>query len=355
MLSESSKNSTCGAPQRTRNSLPKNKSSAFASAGIVLDRVTSSWPLEDWIAAEILVAVSGGPDSVALVRLLQCAKELHGQQVAALQIVHVNHRTQANNERDQLSVTKLANELGVPIHVIARQTGDAEASEDELRQFRYNAILETAKRLGIRLVATGHTADDQIETLLFRLARGTGLYGLQGIPGVRVHDGISIVRPLLKVRKCELLSFLCELDQPYCTDKSNFESSYSRNYLRNEIIPALSEKFGGQFDGSLSRIANQAREHVELLDQLASPLLENSGRYHCVTQLAQAHPVVATHALRLIWRNSGFEESAMNAEKWSDLLAFIKQRRDGHLQLPGKVTAKVIGKQFSFEVTETIR
>ena len=321
----------------------------------MIDRIALSWPIEDWIASEILVAVSGGPDSVALLRLIHRAKMIHGQSVADVQIVHINHAMQANNDRDQRFVGELAKELGVPVHVVVREERDPEASEDQMRQFRYNAILDTAKRLGIRLVATAHTADDQIETLLFRLARGTGLYGLQGIPVVRVQDGVSIVRPLLQVRKCELLKVLTEMDQLYCIDETNLQSNYSRNYLRNEIIPALSEKFGGQFDTSLTRIANQAREHVELLDELARPMIERSGSNYHVSRIAQAHPVIATHALRMIWRESRFVESSMNAEKWSELLDFIQSRQDGHLQLPGKITAKVRDKLLSFEITQTNR
>ena len=314
--------------------------------------------MQHWIKAKILVGVSGGPDSVALSRVIHAAKVQSGQSVDDLHVVHVNHQTRPSSDADERFVAELADELGVGLHIVRRDTTTAEnesASEECLRDFRYAAMLDTAKRLGIRFLATGHTADDQIETLLFRLARGTGLYGLTGIPFVRVQDSVSIVRPLLQFRKRELLQVLSELNQTYCRDESNEESDYTRNFLRNEIVPALSDKFGGQFDQSLQRIASQAAQHIELLDELADPLIRKQDGSFEVEQLAAAHPVVAIHALRKIWRGAGFDEGAMTAEKWKHFYLFIAERSASHIQLPGNVTAKLDDSGLKFETTASKR
>lgn len=324
----------------------------------VVQRLTLTWPTDDWVDSVILVAVSGGPDSVALLRLLHVLKQERQQNLADLHVVHVNHRIRKNSDQDAQFVIDLARQLGIKSHLICREHDGPESgwqSEQALRQFRYRAILETAHRLSSRLVVTAHTADDQMETLLFRLARGTGLYGLTGIPVVRVKDGVSIVRPLLKIRKTELLGLLKQLDQPFCIDETNDSSGYARNFIRNEIIPALSQKFGGQFSQSLERIAFQAAEQIQLLDELAEPLIVRHFDGFGVADLAQAHPVVVRHALRTIWKQAGYDEGAMTAEKWKLLQQFVVSGNDGHLQLPGAVTARLLNGKLTFERTTTNR
>ena len=324
----------------------------------IVERIGLVWSLDEWIDSEVLVAVSAGADSTALIRLLCELKRSAGRPIEDLQIVHVNHRTRCQSDQDERFVVELAKELTIRSHVIKRDVADAADatfSENSLRQFRYEALVNKANQLGIRYLATGHTADDQIETILFRLARGTGIYGLQGIPELRVQDNVSIVRPLLHVRKAELQKFLNDIRQSYREDQSNSESDYTRNFLRNEVIPALSQKFAGQFGMSLQRIAGQAREHVELLDQLAAPLFcKKSGGFD-VRSLAEAHPVIAAHALRAIWRESGLDESGMTAEKWHQLRALVCEGSDAHIQLPGNVTASLRQYLLRFETTRTNR
>ena len=323
----------------------------------MLELVQQAWPCQDWLSAEILVAVSGGPDSLALLHLLYQAKARAKENVQDIQIVHVDHQVRKTSERDRIFVEGVAHRLGIIAHFVERSgennvaSIEVACSENSMRDFRYQSMLDVAHRQGIRFLVTAHHADDQTETVLFRLVRGTGLYGLQGIPTVRVQQGVSIVRPLLRCTKLQLREFLRSLGQDYCIDESNADSGYARNYLRNDVIPALSEKFGGQFQQSLARIANQAGKHIELLDHLAQPLIRNVEDCFFVDGIKTAHPVLAIHALRMIWTDCGLEQAGMSADKWEQLLHFILRDSDGHLQLPGRVTARLVESRLKFDRT----
>ena len=122
---------------------------------------------------------------------------------------------------------------------------DHSRSEESLRNARYDRLVEMAGQHGCRYLVTGHHLDDQIETVLFRIFRGTGIAGLQGIPERRVvNEALTIVRPLLSVRSEELKVYLQSIGQDFCVDPTNAESTFTRNFLRNEILPSLEQRFG---------------------------------------------------------------------------------------------------------------
>ena len=355
MLSKPPNNSTFEPSRQTRNSLQKEESLSFARIRPILSEIESCWPPQDWLGAQVLVAVSGGPDSVALLRILHDCKKQTGATDGGLQLVHVNHGVRGDRDVDENFVLNLANQLGVKAHLVRcpTPTSPGEApSEQSLREMRYRHMLTTAKQLGIRLLATAHTLDDQIETILFRLIRGTGIDGLQGIPVVRVQDGVSIVRPLLGVKKSELLELLNDWNQPFCVDQTNAASDYSRNYLRNQVIPLIEAKFGNRLAHSVARISEQAVEHVDFLDQLTEPWIAKVDGHYSVQELARQHPVLVTHALRRMWREACLKEAGMTAEKWQQLNQFVCSTHDGTLQLPGKVTVKLKNKWLSFSTSD---
>lgn len=205
-----------------------------------------------------LVLVSGGPDSVALLRAVVA---LGGEPV----VLHVDHGLRGEESRaDADFVRALCEGLGVRCEVEVLDLGDDANVQERARGERYGAARKLLGRLGLDVVATGHTADDVAETVILNLARGAGLRGLASIPPVR--DGI--VRPLIDRTRPEVLDYLSDLGQPYRTDPSNLTGKYARNRIRLEVIPILEDLYPGA-TANISRAASIAREDVEALEELA--------------------------------------------------------------------------------------
>lgn len=190
--------------------------------------------------APVAVALSGGADSVALLSLLRGKK--------ALCAVHVHHGIRgAEADRDAAFCEALAKKFDIPFHLLrvdapamARQTG--ESLETAARTARYAALAAWMREQGIFLLATAHHADDQLETMLQHLLRGSGTRGLCGIPACRtLEEGLFVVRPLLSVPKAELLRYLKEQDLTFVTDSTNEEICCQRNFLRLRVLPLLLE------------------------------------------------------------------------------------------------------------------
>jgi tRNA(Ile)-lysidine synthase len=182
----------------------------------------------------VLVAVSGGPDSVALLGALEMVARRCRIQLCA---AHFNHRLRgAESERDQAGAVAVAARLGVPC-----MTGTSAALADanleaRAREQRYAFLTEVAAAQRCTKIATGHTLDDQAETVLMRLLRGTGWDGLAGIHAVR--DG-RIIRPLIECSRQQVLAFLQERGLPFCEDSSNDDRRFLRNRVRHEVLPLL--------------------------------------------------------------------------------------------------------------------
>ncbi len=340
--------------------MPQNQQS-FQSERFerIAARIFVNWPADQWTNSDLIVAVSGGPDSVALFCILwHLIRIADGK--GTITIVHCNHHTRAQSDSDAVFVRDLAQHYQVEYRQCDRTTDSRDGdlvgySEESLRDFRYQALLSVGCELGIRYIATGHSADDQIETVLFRLLRGTGLGGLQGIPHLRIAKGVSIVRPLLTTRRAEIIELLNEWEQPFCLDDSNNDNSYTRNFLRNEIIPKLADRFGKQFDNSILKLSRQASDQVELLDQLTDQLVRNfeidSERTVSIdrAKVRELHPLLIRHALNRIWGIAQFPQQGMNREKWMLLSSLITSTEPRSLQLPGNVSAIVTGNRLILE------
>jgi tRNA(Ile)-lysidine synthase len=204
---------------------------------------------------EVLVAaVSGGPDSAALAGMLARHASTAG---ASLVLGHVNHGVRATAFRDEGVVLALGAALGA--RTLVRALAADDASEARLRSARYAALAEIARAVGARRVVTAHHAEDQTETVLLALFRGTGPNGLAGMPPLRrLGSGLSLVRPLLGVRHAELVGYCAARLLPYALDPTNDDLAYRRNALRGALaelrraFPAL--------DAAVARCAAIARE-----------------------------------------------------------------------------------------------
>ena len=189
-----------------------------------------------------MVAFSGGPDSTALMAaMVRIARE----QLFELHACHVNHGLRGQESDDDEEFCKqLSLKWNVPCHV--ERLSMKGRSEAELRDARYKSIETVAARIQTGICLTGHTLDDQVETMLFRLFRGTGPSGLLGIPSLRRRsDRLILVRPLLSMAREDCEKFLERLGINARQDSSNKDECYSRNYIRNRILPLVESRFGG--------------------------------------------------------------------------------------------------------------
>jgi tRNA(Ile)-lysidine synthase len=235
------------------------------SAGATPDRLFAA--LDQ--AAAIVAAVSGGPDSIALMHLL--ARWSAGRSGPALIVATVDHGLRPESADEAAFVAREAAALGLPHRTLA-WTGEKPRTrlQEAAREARYRLLVESARQEGASHLATAHTLDDQAETVMMRIARGSGLTGLAGMRAERDLDGIRHVRPLLSCPKAALVG-LCEREEwPFVTDPSNRNEHFARVRWRR-ILPALAAE--GLTAERLARLAQRAARAEAALDVKASEAL----------------------------------------------------------------------------------
>jgi tRNA(Ile)-lysidine synthase len=219
----------------------------------------------------VLVAVSGGGDSVALLHVLA---ELAPAWRLGLHVLHVDHGLRADSALDADFVRALGARLGVPVTVERVRVGPG-SLEAAARTARYAALEAWADRLGAARIAVGHTADDQAETVLMRLVQGAGVRGLAGIAPVRGR----IIRPLIELRRAALEAELRRAELPWVDDPTNRDPKFLRNRIRHELLPLLSDAYQPEIVGALARVASLARDTIATLDGVARAELERLGAF----------------------------------------------------------------------------
>ncbi|HTO14059.1 MAG TPA: tRNA lysidine(34) synthetase TilS [Candidatus Binatia bacterium] len=210
----------------------------------------------------VLVAVSGGADSVALLHLL------HGLAPSwrlALHVLHVDHGLRPGSADDAAFVRGLGARLGVPVDVERVRVGPGSV-EAAARTARYAALEAWAERLGAARIAVGHTLDDQAETVLMRVLDGAGVRGLAAIPPVRGR----IVRPLVEIRREALRAMLAAEGIAWVEDPTNRDPKFRRNRIRHELLPLLAASYAPDVTEALARVARLARDAVNALDRAAT-------------------------------------------------------------------------------------
>ncbi|MFH1207947.1 MAG: tRNA lysidine(34) synthetase TilS [Candidatus Omnitrophota bacterium] len=206
---------------------------------------------------KILIACSGGPDSVALFHLL---RSLSAEHLWKLGLAHFNHQLRPMDaQKDERFVKDLARKCKVPFFYgsgsVKREAKRTKTSiEEAARQMRYDFLFRIAQTKKFQIVASAHTRDDQAETVLMRVLQGTGLRGLQGIREKFKKGRVTWVRPLLAFTKKELLEHLSQERIPFRLDRSNDSSQFVRNRIRLELIPGLRRDFNPRVVEALSRL-----------------------------------------------------------------------------------------------------
>jgi len=214
----------------------------------------------------VLVAVSGGADSVALLHLLHA---LAPSWRLTLHVVHVDHGLRPDSAADAAFVRELGARLGLPVEVERVHVGPGSV-EAAARTARYAALEAWAERLGAARIAVGHTLDDQAETVLMRVLDGAGVRGLAAIPPVRGR----IIRPLVEIRREAVRAMLTAEGVAWVEDPTNRDPKFLRNRIRHELLPLLAASYATDVVSALARVARLARESVDALDRAATLELE---------------------------------------------------------------------------------
>lgn len=223
----------------------------------------------------VLVAVSGGPDSMALLHLFLRWDS------SRIGVFHLNHGFREEAHLDAEFVEDYARERGLPAYVLSydiirylRESG--ESKQQGARKIRYQLLKECAQEHGYERIALAHHGDDQAETMLMRMLRGSGLHGLGGIPAQRG----PLIRPLLNVFKEEILQYCQDFQVPFVEDATNYQPIYLRNKIRQELLPLLAKEYNPQIVTELVQLAQLAQEDDLELERQVHQLCEEHVSYH---------------------------------------------------------------------------
>ena len=283
--------------------------------------------------APVLLAFSGGADSMALLDMLEKEQDKN----APILLAHVNHGIRGEEAlRDRAFCEKIAKERGLEIAILdvdvptlAKERG--QSLEEAAREVRYAFFADLMRERNIPILLTAHHADDHLETVLFRIARGTGLAGLGGIAPMRPFATGNLVRPLLGFTKQEILQYCKENCLAFVTDSTNTDTTYARNRIRAEVLPVLESLYTDVAHRAV-RMSADLFEDESLLFGIATDFVEQNtaGGTLCVEALQKAHPAIRRRALQ-IW----FEKERGATLEAVHLQALL------HLVEGGETTARV--------------
>ena len=297
----------------------------------------------------MLLGVSGGPDSVFLVHALNKLKKKLG--IQHLAICNLDHGLRGSEGReDSRFVKEYAASLGLEfIHkkVEIKKIKTKNISiEEAAREARYKFFNEAATKANATVIATGHTLDDQAETVLMRLIKGSSLKGIVGIAPVRDEGAFRLVRPLIELEKAEIVRYLDGNNIPYRIDSTNLECIYFRNVVRAEIIPFL-EKYNPRLKRVLSSLAEHLREDFEYI-ALEKTRIRNeiahaggSGVEIKLKDIAVQPRAIQKEILRDSLVRAGGEVKKLSFRHWKEIEDLIRRKNKGNaVDLPGSVRAK---------------
>ena len=327
------------------------------SAPPIRQAILELWPLELWLHETVVVAVSGGADSTAL---LEALVELRPDPDRTI-VAHFNHALRGQeSDADQAFVESLSCKHGLKCtsqKATLEQT--TSRSENQLRKLRHRFLEDVAKQHRARWIALAHHADDQVETFLHHLLRGSGPSGLSGMSTIRpINATTNLVRPLLRVVRSQILEYLSSRNQTYHTDKSNASNDYTRNRIRNELLPQLRMFVGSDsLDNRLLHACELIAKEHRVVTLLAERWLQKAGLdagerkglagdafsiplRNCIEE---PWPVVR-HALTILWHKRGWPMREMGHTHWQRIERLIeiasKSTHPKRLDLPGHIVVR---------------
>lgn len=329
---------------RTRPSRTPNPRDArlelFASRSLKSGRILPP-------STPLLVAVSGGPDSVALLHFLAGHRERAGEPAGGVIAAHVNHGLRgAESDEDAAFVREFAAAAGLRCleETVRLEPG---CSEEACRRARYDALRAMAARSGADRIATAHTADDQAETVLLRLARGAGLRGLSGMPVSGRVRGVKVVRPFLEVTREQVLEYVARHGLAFRTDSTNLSSRAARNFVRREIVPRMRERVNPRVREAILRAAGAIREANAFLDAEARRALPHvisgggPGEIRLDARALLRYPkTLRTYLLRLAVQEAAGTTRDLATTHVDSLHSLVRSGSGKSVDLPGGLRAR---------------
>ena len=295
----------------------------------------------------LLVAVSGGPDSVCLLHILVRLQDELG---IKLHVAHLNHQLQGDEaEADARYVFDIAHRLGIPATVEARDVRGYQAQrhislEEAAREVRYAFLAEVAGSIGAGRVAVGHTVDDHAETILMHLIRGAGIRGLRGLQPVVAcqfaGNRLTVIRPLLPLSREETVSYCACHQLVPCIDASNLSLSPLRNKIRHQLLPLL-RSYNPQISGALLRTASIAGDNLDFLDEEVSRIWDSLALRRGNTivldreRLLKLSPALQRHLLRASIEELAGNLKDIEAVHIEDMITALSKPAGKMLNLPG--------------------
>jgi tRNA(Ile)-lysidine synthase len=247
---------------------------------------------------KIVIGVSGGPDSVALLYLLN---SLSRELKLRLHIAHLDHMLRPDSYKDARFVQNLAKMLKLPIttaQINVKELAKQGSPEEIARNARFGFLFKVAKDIKANKIALGHNLDDQAETVLMRILRGTGLYGLAGILPKREIAGFQIIRPLIETRRQDIEAFLKRKRIKPCLDTSNLEDIYFRNKIRNRLLPLLEQQYNKNIKEILSNMAQSIGYDYDYLNRIAHRAIRKMSTKLNLKKFCNLHPSIQRLVLR---------------------------------------------------------
>jgi tRNA(Ile)-lysidine synthase len=316
--------------------------------------------LKSGLGTRWVVAVSGGSDSVGLLCALREIREKLG---LSLSVAHLDHGVRGEASRaDAAFVEGLARRLDLPFdlgHWAPTRPGHFEA---DARAARLAWLREVAAKREAAAVALGHTRDDQAETILHRIVRGTGIHGLAGMPARRaLGDKVTLVRPLLSSSRDEIQKYLNSIHQEFREDATNLDFSHTRARLRHDLLPKLAAEYNPKVADALNRLGRQAtgssRVSRRTIEQITCVAGSDENRLlFSRKRLMMFPPFLRAEVIRLAWRKAGWPEGAMSEARWRRLARRARSSRSGPWDVGGGIVASTDGNIFSlWRVAESLQ
>lgn len=240
--------------------------------------------------SKIVVGVSGGPDSTCLLDILAKLQKKYSMELI---VAHVNYNLRGkDSEQDEKFVRNLAKKYDLKIALLKPKNRDKKNLENNLRDIRYEFFEKVRKQNGFNSIAVAHNLNDQVETFLMRLIRGSGLSGLAGM---KYRNG-KIIRPLLGTTRKEIIEYIEKNNQSYRTDKTNAEDLFLRNKIRNKLIPYLEKEFNHNIAETLFAAAESIGEDYDFI--LSSVNKYENQKIFSVSEIMNEHPAIQKSLLR---------------------------------------------------------
>ena len=321
---------------------------------------------------KVIIGVSGGPDSICLLYLLYSLRDEFG---LSLHIAHLDHMLRKDSYRDLLFVKNQAERLDLPFtgeSINISKLAKRGSVEEIARKVRFDFLFRAAKEIGAKKIALGHNRDDQVETVLLRILRGSGLYGLQAILPKREIYRFTVIRPLIEVERREIEEYLRRKKIRTRKDITNTQVLYFRNRIRNELLPFLEKKYNPNIRQILFNMAENVSSDYEFLESESKKAFKRLKMKKCLPAVRQEkfppkadlplakkinlnlekilryHPTIQRMVLRLAISALKGDTRRLSFKHFKELEDLIKTRPEGSIvDLPSKISVRKEAKYLS--------